>query len=195
MKRGFSLPMVFGGTVIAATLLCALLAPMILGYSDDIVMTRSMRAPGAEYWFGTDNLGRDIFVRTLSGARNSVIVTLRDLTKVGTVIDEASRAGANNIDGLSFTIREDREVRARALSEATRATKGRRDPGAGWYEGRYEATGAYEPTRTAATNPTSASLTSKPIIAPDATSTKRLNRFPIPPVPISFLLSGGVFRL
>lgn len=60
---------------------------------------------------------------TITGylARNSVIVTLRDLTKVGTVIDEASRAGANNIDGLSFTIREDREVRARALSEATRA--------------------------------------------------------------------------
>ncbi len=74
MKRGLSFPMVFGGTVIAATLLCALLAPLILGYSDDIVMTRSMRAPGAEYWFGTDNLGRDIFVRTLSGARNSVIV-------------------------------------------------------------------------------------------------------------------------
>ncbi|MER3426907.1 MAG: hypothetical protein C4334_02220 [Pyrinomonas sp.] len=60
---------------------------------------------------------------TITGylARNSVIATLRDLTKVGAVIDEASRAGANNIDGLIFTIRQDREVRARALSEATRA--------------------------------------------------------------------------
>ncbi|HEU4597213.1 MAG TPA: SIMPL domain-containing protein [Pyrinomonadaceae bacterium] len=54
-------------------------------------------------------------------ARNSVVVTTSDLTKVGPVIDGASRAGANSVDGLSFTLRRDAEVRAQALVGATRA--------------------------------------------------------------------------
>ncbi len=33
------------------------------------------RAPGREFWFGTDNLGRDIFSRILTGARTSVSAT------------------------------------------------------------------------------------------------------------------------
>ncbi|MBA3242766.1 MAG: SIMPL domain-containing protein [Acidobacteria bacterium] len=52
-------------------------------------------------------------------ARNSVVVTLNDLTKVGAVIDAASRAGANSVDGLSFTLRRDAVVRAQALAGAT----------------------------------------------------------------------------
>lgn len=53
-------------------------------------------------------------------ARNSVIVTMSDLTKVGGVIDAASRAGANTVDGLSFTLRRDRPARTQALTDATR---------------------------------------------------------------------------
>ncbi len=59
---------------------------------------------------------------TITGyeARNSITATLNDLTKVGAVIDAATQAGANNIDGVSFTLRNDREARSRALAEATR---------------------------------------------------------------------------
>lgn len=59
---------------------------------------------------------------TISGyeARNSVIVTLADLTKVGAVIDAASQAGANDVAGISFTLRKDRPARDQALAEATR---------------------------------------------------------------------------
>lgn len=53
-------------------------------------------------------------------ARNNVIVTTGELSKVGAVIDAASRAGANSVDGLSFTLRRDEEARARALAGATR---------------------------------------------------------------------------
>ncbi|MFL6385792.1 MAG: SIMPL domain-containing protein [Nitrososphaeraceae archaeon] len=53
-------------------------------------------------------------------ARNSVTVTLSDLTKVGSVIDAAAQAGANDVAGISFTLRQDRQARDRALSEATR---------------------------------------------------------------------------
>lgn len=54
-------------------------------------------------------------------ARNSVNVTMGELNRVGAVIDAASRAGANSVDGLSFTLRRDEQARQRALSEATRA--------------------------------------------------------------------------
>ena len=53
-------------------------------------------------------------------ARNSVTVTLSDLTKVGSVIDAAGGAGANDVSGISFTLRKDRPARDQALADATR---------------------------------------------------------------------------
>jgi len=52
--------------------------------------------------------------------RNAVTVTTGELNRAGAVIDAASRAGANSVDGLSFTLRNDVQARRRALSEATR---------------------------------------------------------------------------
>ncbi|MDT7543321.1 MAG: uncharacterized protein QOE33_3225 [Acidobacteriota bacterium] len=53
-------------------------------------------------------------------ARNGVNVTLGDLTRVGAVIDAATTAGANNVDSLSFTLRQDRAARDESLAGATR---------------------------------------------------------------------------
>ena len=59
---------------------------------------------------------------TITGyeARNSVTVTMSDLTKVGTVIDAGAQAGANDVAGISFTLRQDRPARDKALGEATK---------------------------------------------------------------------------
>ncbi len=59
---------------------------------------------------------------TITGyeAHNSVTVTLSDLTKVGAVIDATALAGANDIPGISFTLRRDRPARDEALTQATR---------------------------------------------------------------------------
>ncbi|HWN10677.1 MAG TPA: SIMPL domain-containing protein [Pyrinomonadaceae bacterium] len=59
---------------------------------------------------------------TITGyeARNSVTVVLSDLTKVGAVIDATTQAGANDVAGIAFTLRQDRPARDRALTEATR---------------------------------------------------------------------------
>jgi uncharacterized protein YggE len=64
---------------------------------------------------------------TITGyqASNSVTVTMSDLTKVGAVIDAASQAGANNINGVSFTLRKDRPAKDQALADATRAAMGK----------------------------------------------------------------------
>ena len=52
-------------------------------------------------------------------ARNTVIVTMSDLKNVGAIIDAASRAGANSIDGISFVLRQTSPARGQALADAT----------------------------------------------------------------------------
>lgn len=53
-------------------------------------------------------------------ARNMVTVTMSDLARVGPVIDAGGAAGANNVESLSFTLRQDQAARNQALTEATR---------------------------------------------------------------------------
>lgn len=53
-------------------------------------------------------------------ARNGVTVTTGELARVGALVDAASRAGANTIDGISFTLRKDRPAHDEALRQATR---------------------------------------------------------------------------
>ncbi|MFL6350352.1 MAG: SIMPL domain-containing protein [Bryobacteraceae bacterium] len=51
-------------------------------------------------------------------ASNTVLATVDDLSLVGKIIDTATKAGANNINGIAFTLRNDEAVRAQALAEA-----------------------------------------------------------------------------
>lgn len=59
---------------------------------------------------------------TITGyeVRNSVTVTTGELTKVGNIIDAAAQGGANDVSGITFTLRQDRPAKDRALGEATR---------------------------------------------------------------------------
>lgn len=67
-------------TALVAMLLiivAAIVGPMISDYnyySNDLMNTN--QPPSAEHWFGTDDLGRDMWVRTWMGARISLIVGL-----------------------------------------------------------------------------------------------------------------------
>lgn len=56
----------------------------------------------------------------LTGYRveNSVLVTLDDLSLVGEVIDASTNSGANNINGIVFTLKNDEAVRNQAFAEA-----------------------------------------------------------------------------
>jgi uncharacterized protein YggE len=64
---------------------------------------------------------------TITGyeVRNTVTVTTSDLNKVGAIIDAAAQAGSNDIAGIAFTLRQDRQARDRALSEATQEAVGK----------------------------------------------------------------------
>jgi uncharacterized protein YggE len=53
-------------------------------------------------------------------ARNSVKVTINDMNQTGAVIDAATKAGANAVEGVSFVVRENSPARGDALAMATR---------------------------------------------------------------------------
>jgi uncharacterized protein YggE len=64
---------------------------------------------------------------TITGytATNVVRITLGDLAKIGSVIDTATQAGANRVEGIQFTLSDEQSVRSQALREA--ALKARAD--------------------------------------------------------------------
>ncbi len=65
----------FGIVVIIVMLAAAIIGPIFSPYSyEDTDFTAMLQGPSAEHWFGTDNLGRDVFVRTLYGARISLSI-------------------------------------------------------------------------------------------------------------------------
>src|SRR6185503_3379770 len=65
----------FGGALLIVMLLIAVLAPY-LGTVDPTALApaKRTRSPSADFWFGTDMLGRDIYSRVLYGARVSLMV-------------------------------------------------------------------------------------------------------------------------
>ena len=63
-----------GILIFIAWILIALLAPVISPYDPvtDQDVTRSYQSPSGQHWFGTDELGRDVFSRVLYGSRVSI---------------------------------------------------------------------------------------------------------------------------
>ncbi len=61
--------------VLAVLVLAALLAPWISPYDPyKLSIMNRLKAPGATYWFGTDDFGRDVFSRVVHGGRLSLAV-------------------------------------------------------------------------------------------------------------------------
>ncbi|MFC7621604.1 ABC transporter permease [Microlunatus sp. GCM10028923] len=64
---------VFAGAILIVLILVAaaapLLAPYPASYGVDV-----LRPPGADYWFGTDALGRDVYASVVWGSRQSLLV-------------------------------------------------------------------------------------------------------------------------
>lgn len=67
----------FGCALLAVVVLAAILGPWLSAWDYDAVDWNAIDAPpSAEHWFGTDGAGRDLLVRTLVGARVSIVVAL-----------------------------------------------------------------------------------------------------------------------
>jgi peptide/nickel transport system permease protein len=64
-----------GGTIVFLLVALAALAPVIAPYPfDGMSLLNRFKPPSAQFWFGTDEYGRDVLSRTLYGARLSLII-------------------------------------------------------------------------------------------------------------------------
>ena len=63
-----------GGAILAVLIVSALLAPWLA--EDPLIFepTNRLKRPSAEFWFGTDQFGRDVYSRVVYGTRISLIV-------------------------------------------------------------------------------------------------------------------------
>lgn len=90
--------------------LAVIFLPMFAQYAFDDTDWYSMHAaPSAEHWFGTDALGRDLYVRTLVGGRISLMVgVLGALVAVviGTLYGAASGFIGGRVDRIMMRILE-----------------------------------------------------------------------------------------
>jgi peptide/nickel transport system permease protein len=65
----------FGGVIVLVLMLCAIFAHWIAPYPyDETNVRQRLKPPGAQFYLGTDNLGRDLFSRIVYGARISMTV-------------------------------------------------------------------------------------------------------------------------
>nr|WP_246258827.1 nickel transporter permease [Kroppenstedtia pulmonis] len=66
---------VIGGGIVLFFILVAIIAPLLVPYGfNQVDADARLQSPSAEHWFGTDDLGRDIFARIVYGARISLWV-------------------------------------------------------------------------------------------------------------------------
>jgi peptide/nickel transport system permease protein len=74
-KRHLPVTLWFGLVITGIILVVAVLAPVIVPYPfDEMSILTRLKPPSSAHWFGTDDFGRDVFSRTLIGARLSLLM-------------------------------------------------------------------------------------------------------------------------
>jgi oligopeptide transport system permease protein len=97
-----------GLTILTLISLMALFGPLFSPYSySDQILANANQTPTAVHWFGTDNLGRDLFTRILYGARISlsigIVASLINLS-IGVIYGGISGYFGGRIDSIMMRI-------------------------------------------------------------------------------------------
>lgn len=93
---------VISATIIVLLIIAAIFAPLLATHDPSEIGRRSqLDPPSSEHWFGTDELGRDIYSRVLYGSRISLIVatfTVVVSTILGTLLGAVSGYFEGKVD-------------------------------------------------------------------------------------------------
>jgi peptide/nickel transport system permease protein len=66
-----------GGAIVLALVVVAIFADALAPYGyNETSLLRALQRPSGAHWFGTDELGRDVYSRVVHGARVSIVVGL-----------------------------------------------------------------------------------------------------------------------
>jgi peptide/nickel transport system permease protein len=98
----------FGFVLSVCLVLTAVLAPWLAPYrQDEIHPIDALMPPSAQYWLGTDDLGRDILSRVIFGARVSLMVgtiAIGIAAMVGVPLGLAAGYLGGKVDGLIMRV-------------------------------------------------------------------------------------------
>ncbi|MBQ6833870.1 MAG: ABC transporter permease [Lachnospiraceae bacterium] len=101
---------VIGLIIVIALALIALLSPVFYDYDSQIIKTNygeALQGPSAAHWFGTDEMGRDIFNRVMYGSTTSLsigLVTVIVALAVGLVLGAAAGYYGGKVDMIIMRI-------------------------------------------------------------------------------------------
>jgi len=95
----------FAFALFALILLVAILGPVLAPYDPlESNAARAVQPPSADHWFGTDNLGRDVFSRVLVATRLDLMISVAAVALsfvVGAAIGSAAGYWGGWIDGIT----------------------------------------------------------------------------------------------
>lgn len=98
----------FGLVLLLLIILLSIFAPLISSYDPTkINITERFSPPSAKHWFGTDEVGRDIFTRIIYGARLSLgvgVAVVLSAGIVGTIIGSVSGYFGGRIDQIIMRV-------------------------------------------------------------------------------------------
>ena len=72
--KGGNAGLIAGVTILAVLILLGIIVPIVSGYGTGAFPTQTLLAPSAQHWFGTDEYGRDIFVRCMAAVQIDLLV-------------------------------------------------------------------------------------------------------------------------
>lgn len=95
---------VVAAIVLLLIVLICVIGPMVIT-TDPLKqdLLNAFQPPSAEHWFGTDNLGRDIFARMLYGGRTSLLISFSGVF-IGTFIGVMLGVCAGYFSGVTDTL-------------------------------------------------------------------------------------------
>ncbi|QKD06169.1 ABC transporter permease [Mesorhizobium loti R88b] len=112
MARIRTLPatLVLGGAITLTWVILAILAPMLTSFDPiKVDVMQALKPPGAEHWFGTDAIGRDVLARTLFAARYDLAMAFFGVVGpiiLGTIIGLIAGYLGGRIDAVLMRILE-----------------------------------------------------------------------------------------
>lgn len=99
---------VIGLAILTAIVFAAIFAPFLAPFApDDVLVGDPHSPPSAAYWFGTDEIGRDVLSRTIYGARVSiqiVVFALAGAIVVGSAIGLAAGYAGGVWDAVTMRV-------------------------------------------------------------------------------------------
>jgi peptide/nickel transport system permease protein len=91
---------IVGSTILSFWLLCAIFGSALAPYGvNEMDFEATYAPPSGKYWFGTDQLGQDIFSRVIIGARLIIVISFL-ATALGTIVGATIGLAAGYFKGI-----------------------------------------------------------------------------------------------